>query len=81
MEQAIKQEIPIIAINLNGKRGMDENRCPIIIKDKIALHISFNQKIIEKAMSEWRETSQQLKREGKTGPFYYMQTVYSQLGL
>lgn len=81
MEQALKQEIPIIAINLNGKRDLDDNRCPVILKDKLVLHISFNQKIIEKAMAEWREISQNLKREAKFGPFSYKPTVYSQLGL
>ncbi len=81
MEQAIKQEIPIIAINLNGKRELDENRCPPIIKDKLVLHISFNQKIIEKAISEWREIHQKFKKEGKSGAYTYKPTVYSQLGL
>lgn len=81
IEQAIKQDIPILAINLNGRREMDENRCPPLIKDKLVLHISFNQKIIEKAMSEWKEIFRRLKGEGKTGPYYYNQTVYSQLFL
>jgi len=81
IEQAIKQKIPIIAINLNGKRELDEDRCPPIIKNELVLHISFEQKIIEKAMSEWREISQKLKQEGKTGPFLYKPIIYIQLGL
>jgi hypothetical protein len=81
MEQAIKQDIPIIAINLNGKREMDENRCPPLIKDQLVLHISFNQKIIEKAVNEWIESRAQLKRENKTGAFYFKPLIYSQLGI
>lgn len=81
IEQAIKQEIPIIAINLNGKRGMDENRCPPFLQDKVALHISFNQKIIEKAINEWIALHNQFKSQGKSGPFYYKPEIYSKLGL
>lgn len=81
MEQAIKQEIPIIAIYLNGKREMDEDKCPPILKDELVLHISFNQKIIEKAMSEWKGIFSQYKKEGKSGPFFYKPEVYNQLGL
>jgi hypothetical protein len=81
IEQAIKQEIPIIVINLNGKREMDENRCPPILKEHLVLHISFNQKIIEKAINEWIGLNNQLKKEKKTGPFYYKAFIYSQLGI
>jgi hypothetical protein len=81
LEQAVKQEIPIIAVNLNGKREMDPNKCPPLIKDELVLHISFNQKILEKAINEWIDTRAQARREGKTGPFFYRPSIYSQLGL
>lgn len=81
IEQAIEQEIPIIIINLNGKRELDEDRCPFILKNQLALHISFNQKIIEKAINEWIGINNKLKEEKKTGPFYYDEIVYSQLGI
>jgi hypothetical protein len=81
VEQAIKQDIPIIAINLNGMRDFDDNRCLEIIKEKLVLHISFNQKIIEKAMSEWCEMAKYLKKECLTGPFLYKPIIYNQLGL
>ncbi len=81
IEQAINQQIPIVAINLNGKREMDINRCPPLIQPQIALHISFNQKIIEKALSEWVSLNTQYKSQGKSGAFYYRPEIYSQLGL
>ncbi len=81
IEQALKQEIPIIAINLNGKREMDENRCPPLIKDKLVLHISFNQKIIEQAINEWLNLDIKFRQEKKSGPFFYKSTVYAQLGI
>ena len=81
MEQAIKQDIPIIAINLNGKREMDDNRCPPLIKDKLVLHISFNQKIIEQAINEWIDLDIKFRQERKSGPFFYKPAVYAQLGI
>jgi len=81
MEQAVKQNIPILAINLNGKKQIDNDRCPPFLKDKLVLHISFNQRIVEKAINEWIGISDRLKREGKSGPYFYETSVYTQLGL
>ena len=81
MEQAIKMNIPIVAVNLNGKRSMDEVRCPSIIQNELVLHISFNQKIIEKAINEWIDIHNQKSTEGIKGPFYYKDSVYENLGL
>jgi hypothetical protein len=81
IEQALKQQIPIIAINLNGKREMDSSRCPPLLQNELILHISFNQKIIEKAMVEWIGLNNQYKNQGKSGPFFYKPEVYSTLGL
>lgn len=81
MEQALKMGIPIVAVNLNGKRSMDEDRCPNIIQSELVLHISFNQKIIEKAINEWIDIDSRKRYEGIKGPFYYEDTVYKGLGL
>ncbi len=81
IEQAIKREIPVIVVNLNGKRSKDSNFCPAILNDELAIHISFNQKIIEYAVNNWESSCASHKREGKTGAYYYKQSVYEQLGL
>ncbi|HOG15211.1 MAG TPA: TIR domain-containing protein [Candidatus Absconditabacterales bacterium] len=81
IEQAIKKGLPIIVVNLNGKRSMDTNLCPAILKDELAIHISYNQKIIEYAMNNWINSFYELKQEGNTGPYYYKQNIYQNLGL
>ncbi len=53
IEQAIKREIPIIVINLNGKKSKDSILCPAILNNELAIHVSFNQKIIEYAIDNW----------------------------
>ena len=81
MEQALALDIPIIAVNLNGKRQMDKNRCPPIIRDKLVAHVSFNSRIVQHALENWTIEYYNLKREGKSEERYYARQVYQQLGL
>lgn len=81
MEQALRMELPIIAVNLNGLRYRDDNRCPPIIRDKLAVHISFNTRILQRALEEWPELHRSFISQNKSGPFYYKEEVYRELGL
>ena len=81
IEQAIKLDLPIIVVNLNGKRSMDNDKCPAVLRNKLALHVSFNSKIIQLALEKWSDLHYQYSKEGKTGSFYYNDRIYSNLGL
>lgn len=81
IEQAIKLNLPIICVNLNGLRSLDPNRCPPILKDELALHVSFNTKILEKGLSEWESLHYKYKSEGKKGDYSYNAETYKKLGL
>jgi len=81
MEQALSLALPIIAVNLNGLRQQDTNRCPPIIKDTLAIHISFNAGILQYALENWPFSHKRYRSEGKTGPYYYKPAVYKKLGL
>ena len=81
IEQAIKRDLPIMVVNLNGKRYKDEAFCPSILRDELAVHVSFNQKIIERALNEWEGLHRQYRREGNTGPYRYNEVVYSALSI
>ncbi len=81
IEQAIKKGLPIIVVNLNGKRYHDDELCPSILDSELAVHVSFNQKILSKALNEWESLHNQYKREGKDGPYRYNPETYSSLGL
>jgi hypothetical protein len=81
IEQAIKKEIPIIVVNLNGKRSKDSSLCPAILNDKLAVHASFNQKIIEYAINNWAASDSSYRSGNKTGAYYYKESIYRQLGL
>jgi hypothetical protein len=74
--------MPIIAVNLNGVRHMDRERCPPILREACAIHIPFTMKIIAYALdnfpSAWRSLTG-LQRAA--GARYYENTVYHELGL
>lgn len=81
IEQAIKREIPCIVVNLNGKRSLDQDLCPALMRDSLAIHISFNAKIMHYALENWPAQSEEYRRNGETGPYYYIASVYEKLGL
>jgi hypothetical protein len=81
IEQAISRALPIIVVNLNGLRSMDDARCPTLAKDTLAIHISFNAAIMQHALDNWPNSHETLRREGKSGPYYYNDNVYKGLGL
>jgi hypothetical protein len=81
IEQAIKRGLPIIVINLNGKRYKDDDLCPAILNGELAVHVSFNQKIIAKALDGWEDFDRECRRTSKTGDYKYDADVYRGLGL
>jgi len=81
IEQAIKRKIPIIVVNLNGKRSKDSNLCPAILNNELAIHVSFNQKIIEYAINNWEASDTKHREDGNTGAYHYNTSVYDQLGI
>ena len=81
IEQAIRREIPIIVVNLNKKRSKDSDLCPAVLNNKLAIHISFNQKIIEYAINNWPNSDKYYRKENEIGEYYYKDSVYQSLGL
>jgi hypothetical protein len=81
MEQALSLRLPIIGVNLNGLRQQDPDRCPPTIREELAVHISFNPGIMQRALETWPENHAQLVQQGKKGPYFYPPTTYTQLGL
>lgn len=81
MEKALELNIPIIAVNLNGKRLRDDDRCPPIICDELAVHVSFNARIIQYALENWESGHFNRQQEGISGARHYPAEVYQKLGL
>jgi MTH538 TIR-like domain (DUF1863) len=79
IEYAIENDIPIIAVNLNGKKGIDETLCPPILRSELAIHIPFGQKILNYALNHWPASHAEYRRARKTGGFHYLERVYNSL--
>lgn len=80
LEVALRLGLPIISVNLNGSRQMDD-RCPPTIRDQLVVYISFNHNIIEHAMDLWPDEFHRLHSAGTTGNRFYSDDVYQRLGL
>ena len=81
LEQGVNLGIPIIGVNLNGKRSQDLDRCPPVIRDELAVYISFNASILQYALENWPSDFSRLKSQGNRGPRYYNNDVYQKLRL
>lgn len=81
IEEAQKRNMPIIAVNLNGERYLDTNLCPPIIRDHLAVHVSFNAKIMQHALENWPADDAIHRGQGNLSARYYPSSVYEGLGL
>ena len=81
LEQALQLGIPIVGVNLNGRRSQDINLCPPVLRDELVIYVSFRPAIIEHALADWPAQFHGLRAEAKTGAYYYTDDVYQQLGI
>lgn len=71
MEVALKLGLPIIAVNLNGKNGLDSERCPAVIRDELVVHVPYGVTAISHALKNWPDEYRRLKSQGTTGDHFY----------
>lgn len=81
LEQSVSLGIPIIGVNLNGKRSQDIDRCPPIIRDELVVYVSFKAAILQHALEKWPAEFYSLKSKGVTGPRYCKNDIYQRFGL
>lgn len=81
LEQAIERNLPIIGVNLNGRRARDDDRCPPVIRDALAIYVGYSPKILQYALEHWPDQHQELQAARKSGPYYYRNSIYGSLGL
>jgi len=81
IEWAVEEGIPIIAVNLNKRIQMDDNRCPPILKDKLAVHIAYTQRSIDYVLNNWPEKHDAiLQNSDSKGPWFLIKSAYMKLG-
>jgi MTH538 TIR-like domain (DUF1863) len=80
IETCLDLDIPIVVVNLNGKRTLDRTLCPPILHEELAIHVSFNRAIIRHALDRFPESYENTD-PADDGPRRYKEAVYSRLGL
>lgn len=80
IDLAMKKDLPIVVVNLNGKCSHDPDLCPPILKEHYAVHVTFKMKIIQYALDNFPDWYDKRDRSAK-GPLYYNDSVYKELGL
>lgn len=81
IEEALKLQLPVIVVNLNQKKQFDDQLCPPLLRNELAIHISFHAKILQYALENWGALDAEHRRNGESGPYWYKQSVYDGLGL
>jgi hypothetical protein len=61
IETCLSMQIPIVAVNLNGLRTQDDERCPAILKDTRTVHVPFQRAIIKHALDNFPEQCAAMK--------------------
>jgi len=80
IEISQKLDIPIIVVNLGGKRQMDADLCPASLREWVAAHVEYKAKIIQFALDNFPDEYRRLEASS-SGPRYYSNEVYARLGL
>jgi MTH538 TIR-like domain (DUF1863) len=81
IEQALALNLPVIIVNLNKHRYIDPELCPPIVRGQLAIHVSFDHRIIRYALDYWSVEHFTKQRAGQTGPYSYSDSTYRQLGI
>ncbi len=80
IEIAQKLDLPIIVVNINGKRQMDPDRCPAALRGWLAAHVGLKAKIIQHALDNFPDEYFRIQAS-TSGARYYNDDVYKGLGL
>jgi hypothetical protein len=69
----------VIAVNPNGLRVMDPDRCPPILRNEYVLHVPFKAAIIRYALDQF--PAENANRGSERVPRSYPAHIYGSLGL
>jgi Thoeris protein ThsB, TIR-like domain len=80
IDLAVSLGLPIIVVNLNGKRSMDPDLCPVPLRTGYIVHVAYKRAIIKHALDNF--PSDFAKRDRNvTGARIYNDEIYRGLGL
>jgi hypothetical protein len=80
IEMAHELDLPIVVVNLNGKREMDTTLCPPLLRGLYAVHVPFKASIIQYALDHFPD-EYHARTRGSDGPRQYNDATYRNLDL
>lgn len=80
IDLALSLGLPIIVVNLNFKREMDSDRCPVPLRAGYTVHVAFKRAIIKHALDNFPNEFARRDRNS-TSARVYSDEVYRKLGL
>ncbi|KGB50926.1 molecular chaperone Tir [Leuconostoc mesenteroides P45] len=80
IETAIRLELPIIAVNLNGKKRADE-LMPPLLKENLSIVVPFKMVAIKYALENWPESDKEYRKNQDHRQYHYNDKVYDSLGI
>lgn len=82
IEIAIEEGVPIVVVNLNKLREVDEARLPPILRGVCALHIAYRYRAIKFAIETWPQQLRSLSALDRAeGPRILKDETYAALGI
>lgn len=79
IELAIKNELPIICVNLNGSRNKDVH-CPKSLEGELCIFIPFGNTIMQYALEHWPASDASYRKDSSTSSYFYKDSIYKELG-
>ena len=80
IDLALNLGLPIMVVNLNDKRRMDDDLCPVPLRTGYIVHIGYKRAIIKYALENFPAEFRARDR-AETGSRVYPNEVYQRLGL
>lgn len=81
IEISQKLDLPIVVVNLDGKRQMNPVLCPVPLRQWPAVHVEYKAKIIQHALDDFPRQYQQIHASASDDWYYYNDDTYKRLGL
>lgn len=83
VEHALYLGIPIIIVNINGKRDVDKERMPKWLEKKLCISCSFNAKILQHSLENWPDYHYKYIKDSqkKDQHWCWKKDIYDKLGL
>ena len=83
VEHALYLNLPIIVVNINGRRDVDSERMPTWLNNQLCICCSFNSRIMQYSLENWEDLHYQYQKdpEKRGTQRYWTDNVYKSLGL